>query len=104
MMNDLADRIYDYVKERIQDNYSPTVREICADLGIKSTSTVHKYLNVLIENGLLEKDDGLNRALRLPNGGHAAQVPVLGLSLIHISRSVDVGQFLFRACKGEATC
>lgn len=78
MMNDLADRIYDYVKERIQDNYSPTVREICADLGIKSTSTVHKYLNVLIENGLLEKDDGLNRALRLPNGGHAAQVPVLG--------------------------
>lgn len=78
MMNDLSAKIYDYVKERIQDNYSPTVREICTDLGIKSTSTVHKYLNVLIDNGLLEKDEGLNRALRLPNGGHSTQVPILG--------------------------
>ena len=56
MLNELATQIYDYVAERIQDNYSPTVREICTDLGIKSTSTVHKYLNMLIEEGLLEKD------------------------------------------------
>ena len=69
MLNELATQIYDYVAERIQDNYSPTVREICTDLGIKSTSTVHKYLNMLIEEGLLEKDSGLNRAIRLPNSG-----------------------------------
>ena len=78
MLNELATQIYDYVAERIQDNYSPTVREICTDLGIKSTSTVHKYLNMLIEEGLLEKDSGLNRAIRLPNSGHSAQVPILG--------------------------
>ena len=78
MLNELATQIYDYVEERIQDNYSPTVREICTDLGIKSTSTVHKYLNMLIEEGLLEKDSGLNRAIRLPNSGHSAQVPILG--------------------------
>ena len=78
MLNELATQIYDNVAERIQDNYSPTVREICTDLGIKSTSTVHKYLNMLIEEGLLEKDSGLNRAIRLPNSGHSAQVPILG--------------------------
>ncbi len=78
MLNELATQIYDYVTERIQDNYSPTVREICIDLGIKSTSTVHKYLNMLIEEGLLEKENGLNRSLRLPNNGHSTQVPILG--------------------------
>ena len=54
MLNELATQIYDYVAERIQDNYSPTVREICTDLGIKSTSTVHKYLNMLIKDPSFE--------------------------------------------------
>lgn len=77
-MNTIALQIYEYVSARIQDDYCPTVREICQDLGIKSTSTVHKYLNLLVERGLLEKADGLNRSLRLPGNGHSARIPVLG--------------------------
>lgn len=78
MLNELAVQIYEYVAQRIQDNYSPTVREIGMALGIKSTSTVHKYLNMLIEEGLLEKEEGLNRALRLTNSDHFTRVPVIG--------------------------
>ncbi len=78
MLNPVALEIYEYVARRIQDNYSPTVREICADLGIPSTSTVHRYLNILVEQGLLEKDSGLNRSLKLPVSGRSVKVPVLG--------------------------
>ena len=78
MLNSLASEIYEYVARRIRDNYSPTVREICADLGIPSTSTVHRYLNLLVEQGLLEKDSRLNRSLKLPMSGHSARIPVLG--------------------------
>ena len=35
--------------------YSPTVREICRELDIRSTSTVHRYINLLVEEGLLDK-------------------------------------------------
>ena len=78
IMNTIALQIYGYVSERIQDDYCPTVREICHDLGIKSTSTVHKYLNLLVSQGMLEKADGLNRSLKLPGNGHSARIPVLG--------------------------
>ena len=35
--------------------YSPTVREICAALGIKSTSTVHSDIKALEDKGLVRK-------------------------------------------------
>ena len=56
----------------------PSVREICAQLGIKSTSTVHRYLSSLQEKGLIQRDAGRNRCIRLP-GETAAQVPILGM-------------------------
>ncbi len=38
----------DYMKAEIRKKgYPPTVREICADLGIRSTSTVHKDIDSL---------------------------------------------------------
>ena len=78
MLPALAEQIYRYVTERLQDGYTPTVREIGEDLGIKSTSTVHKYLNMLVKEGLLEKEKGLNRSLHLPVNGHTAQIPIVG--------------------------
>ena len=43
-LNDKARRILDYITKEIGDGVPPSVREICAALQIKSTSTVHKYL------------------------------------------------------------
>ena len=71
-------RIYDFIRTFTrQMGYPPTVREICAAAGIKSTSTVHAYLKVLEEEGYINRQSGLNRAIRLP-GESVARVPLLG--------------------------
>lgn len=52
-------------KEITMKGYPPTVREICQAIGIKSTSTVYKDLNTLVEQGFLKKDPSKPRALVL---------------------------------------
>ncbi len=75
--------IYEYLKETIEKNgYSPSVRDIRSALGIKSTSTVHVYLNRLEEKGLISKEDGKSRTLRVGDSGAkesaGINVPLVG--------------------------
>lgn len=77
MLNDRARTIYNYIRSRIDDGYAPTVREICHALDIGSTSTVHRYINLLVEEGLLDKMDKQNRAIRL-HGSTVRNVPLVG--------------------------
>ncbi|MBR6872016.1 MAG: transcriptional repressor LexA [Ruminococcus sp.] len=70
-------KVYDYVKQRIEDGYAPSIREICAEFGFRSTSTAHRYINSLKDKGLLEKGENLNRAIKL-TGARQTLVPVLG--------------------------
>ena len=77
MLNEKARRIYEYIRARIDEGYAPTVREICAALDIRSTSTVHRYINLLVEEGLLDKMDNQNRAIKL-HGAGARKVPLVG--------------------------
>lgn len=53
------------------------MREICTELHIKSTSTVQRYINELIEEGYLERQDGRKRTLRLASA-EGISVPVMG--------------------------
>ena len=76
-LNEKQQKILTFLKERAQDGLPPTVREICAAAGIKSTSTVHAYLKVLEEEGYINRQSGLKRAIRLP-GESVARVPLLG--------------------------
>lgn len=71
------EKIYQYIVERVSAGLVPTVREICEDVGIPSTSTVHTDLKHLIEAGLIEMTNGRNRTIRLP-GGQSVRVPLLG--------------------------
>lgn len=48
-----------------QNSYPPTVREMAANLGVKSTSTVAYYLNKLEKAGKIKKSPSKNRALEL---------------------------------------
>ena len=58
------DEILKYMKKTIaRKGYSPTVREICAALDIKSTSTVHSDIKVLEEKGLVRKDPAKPRTV-----------------------------------------
>lgn len=75
-MNELSRRIYNYIKEALAYEGSPSVRDICRDLNIKSTSTVHRYLNELEEDGLISRKNK-HRYITLGESP-ACRVPVLG--------------------------
>lgn len=76
MLNDQARAVYDYIRLRSATDIPPSVREICAALGIKSTSTVHRYINLLVAQGYLEKSGNQNRGIR-PAGGRPLRIPVV---------------------------
>lgn len=76
-LNPKALQILEYIRDRIDDGLPPSVREICAALDIKSTSTAHKYLGELQERGLIEKSSHLNRAITLPDD-RSIRVPLVG--------------------------
>ena len=80
-MKDKADQIFAYISEHIADvGYPPTVREICAELGIRSTSTVHRYLKELEADGRITMGENQNRAITVNHFSDRPEgtVPVLG--------------------------
>lgn len=77
MLKDKELEVFNYIKNRLSCGVSPSVREIMEDLGFKSTSTAHRYIETLVNAGLLEKTGNLNRSLRLPNCDNTS-VPILG--------------------------
>ena len=64
------------MKKRINDSIPPTVREICEETGLKSTSTVHAILKKLEELGLIERDPNNSRSIRIAGIEPALQIPV----------------------------
>ena len=77
MLKDKEIAVFNYIKSRLSDGMSPSVREIMDAMGFKSTSTAHRYIETLVRSGLIEKTGNLNRTLRLPNSG-TTSVPVMG--------------------------
>ena len=74
-------KILDFIKSEIEDKgYPPSVREICAAVGLRSTSTVHAHLNHLAEQGLIRRDSTKPRALEVLDGSLARgrSVPLVG--------------------------
>lgn len=73
--------VFDYLVKTINENgYAPSVRDIGASLGIKSTSSVHLYLHNLEAKGLIEQDAGKRRTLRIcaPYTAGFGKVPLIG--------------------------
>jgi repressor LexA len=59
------ERILIFIKAFSAENgYAPTIREICAAVGLSSTSTVHGHVERLVDKGLLTKETMLPRTAR----------------------------------------
>lgn len=71
-------KVYDYLVKTMPSGVPPSVREICAATGLRSTSTVHAHLKTLERLGYITRDAGLNRSIRIEGAEPAAQVPILG--------------------------
>ncbi len=62
--NKTIERVYTYICNYIEKNQiSPSVRDICSGVGLKSTSSVHTYLKQLDSLGRIEYRPGLRRAI-----------------------------------------
>lgn len=84
MLSEREQKILEYIETKMElDGIPPTIREICSDLQIKSTSTAHKEVNRLIEEGYLVKRRNKNRSLRSPRREERSrepgkEIPILG--------------------------
>ena len=67
-------QILDFIATTIeQRGYPPTVREIGAEIGLKSSSSVHYHLKQLEKEGYLTRDGSLTRALRGSGGDDSVE-------------------------------
>lgn len=58
--------ILEYIKDEIlRKGYPPAVREICAAVNLKSTSSVHSHLETLEKNGYIRRDPTKPRAIEI---------------------------------------
>ena len=75
-----AQLIVDYVNQFIQENgYSPSVREIGAAVGLKSTASVSYHLQALQEKGFLQAPGAKGRKRAIVTTQRPGQIPVVGV-------------------------
>ena len=84
------EEILNFIHKQIESvGYPPSIREICAAVGLNSPSTMHAYIKKLEAKGLLEKDGSKTRAIRVVDSTESTDtwtepvseflnVPVLG--------------------------
>ena len=71
------ERVYSYICNYItQNQISPSVRDICAGVGLKSTSSVHAYLKQLDQLGKIEYRPGIRRAIIIKDQGFQSEPAV----------------------------
>ena len=78
MRQDTREQIFEFLQDyQRQNGFAPTVREICAGVGLRSPSTVHYHLNALRQAGRIGGQTERARAITLPTA-RSGQVPVVG--------------------------
>lgn len=78
--SDKADLILDFVNTFIYENgYAPSVREIGAAVGLRSTASVSYHLQALQDKGLLQSAGAKGRKRAVVTGLRQGQIPVIGV-------------------------
>ena len=69
-LNKREKAILKFIEKQVNSNgYPPSVREIGKAVDLKSTATVHGYLNSLEQKGYIKKESQKGRTLKLLKGG-----------------------------------
>lgn len=78
--SDKQQKILEFLNAFIEENgYPPTVREICAAVGLKSTATVSYHLTELKRLGKIQADSNKRRAITLPDQQRSGRIPLVGV-------------------------
>lgn len=107
-VDETSEKVYRFIVEYITENtYSPSVRDICKGVGIKSTSTIHNHLNRLQDEGRITYSDGKRRAIVVPElelKNDIRQAPLIGkitagspiLAVENIERNIPIPDYFDR--------
>ncbi|GAA0863072.1 transcriptional repressor LexA [Paraclostridium tenue] len=77
--------ILEFIKDQLtQKGYPPSVREICAAVDLRSTSTVHSHLNKLEKLGYIRRDATKPRAIEVLDSNKGEGVNGLNQEILHL--------------------
>ena len=100
-----AQLIVDYVNQFVQENgYSPSVREIGAAVGLRSTASVSYHLQALQEKGLLQSPGAKGRKRAIVTTQRPGQIPVIGLVTAGLPILAFENQEGFISWDGDPNC
>lgn len=76
-------QIYEYIKNYTKENgFPPSYREISAGVDIKSTNSVKKYVDRLVEKNLIVKHDNKSRSINYVQNKEERKMDVVTIPLI----------------------
>ena len=103
--SDKAERILEYVNTFVQENgYAPSVREIGAAVGLRSTASVSYHIQALQDKGLLLSPGAKGRKRSIVTNVRPGQIPVVGVVTAGIPILAVENQEGTMAWDGEAGC
>ena len=103
--SDKAEKILEYVNEFVQENgYAPSVREIGAAVGLRSTASVSYHIQALQDKGLLSGPGEKGRKRALSTGIRPGQIPVIGVVTAGMPILAYENQEGTMAWDGESGC
>ena len=77
--------ILEFIKDQLaQKGYPPSVREICAAVNLRSTSTVHSHLNKLEKLGYIRRDATKPRAIEVLDLKKGENANGLNQEILHL--------------------
>ncbi|MBQ6890937.1 MAG: transcriptional repressor LexA [Oscillospiraceae bacterium] len=78
--SDKAEHILEFINQFTQANgYAPSVREIGAAVGLRSTASVSYHITQLQKKGYLQAPEAKGRKRSLVTGSRPGQIPVVGV-------------------------
>jgi len=103
--SDKAEKILEYVNAFVQENgYAPSVREIGAAVGLRSTASVSYHIQALQDKGLLSGPGEKGRKRALSTGIRPGQIPVIGVVTAGMPILAYENQEGTMAWDGESGC
>ena len=103
--SDKAQQILNYVNQFIQENgYAPSVREIGAAVGLRSTASVSYHIQALQDKGLLAAPGAKGRKRAIVSGSRPGQIPVIGVVTAGVPILAYENQEGTMAWDGEPGC
>jgi len=110
-------QVLDYIQSHIDnDGYPPTIREICAHLGVSGTVSAMRHLDALEKKGYIKRDSGSRGIAVTSPTTYSASLPIAGTvragaltpsleditGYISIDRALLHGGKFFLRVKGES--